>query len=61
MTVAGSPGFGEPSRMLHATAPEMAATAPTERSMPRVAMTSVMPMATISVGAPLRRMSMRLP
>ena len=44
-----------------ATAPEMAQTAPTERSMPRVAITSVMPSATISVGEPLRRMSMRLP
>ena len=40
--------------VVHATAPAMAATAPTERSMPRVAMTSVMPSAMSSIGAPLR-------
>ena len=60
-TVAGLPGSGEPRMIEQATAPEIAATAPTERSMPRVAMTSVMPTAMISVGAPLRRMSIRLP
>ena len=43
------------------SAPEIATTAPTERSMPRVAITTVMPSATSSVGAPLRRMSIRLP
>ena len=44
-----------------ATAPAIAMMAPTERSMPRVAMTSVMPSATSMSGALLRRMSMRLP
>ena len=49
-TVATLPGSGEPRMIEHATAPEMAQTAPTERSMPRVAMTSVMPTAMIRVG-----------
>ncbi len=44
-----------------ATAPEMATRAPTERSMPPVAMTSVIPRATSSSGEPRRRMSIRLP
>ena len=44
-----------------ANAPAMAPTAPTDRSMPRVAITRVMPTATINVGAPLRRMSIKLP
>ena len=38
-----------------ATAPEIAATAPTDRSIPRVAMTSVMPRAMSRTGAVLRR------
>src|SRR5690349_23116213 len=46
---------------VQATAAEMAAMAPTERSMPRVAITRVMPRATSSTGALLRTMSMRLP
>ena len=41
--------------------PLMAATAPTERSMPRVAMTSVMPSATRMIGAARRRMSISGP
>ena len=44
-----------------ASAPEIATTAPTERSMPPVAITSVMPSATSISGAPKRRMSIRLP
>ena len=44
-----------------ASAPLTATTAPTERSMPREAITRVMPSATSMVGAPLRRMSIRLP
>ena len=41
--------------------PEIAATAPTERSMPRVAMTSVIPSATSTTGAARRRMSTGAP
>ncbi|MCY1374167.1 hypothetical protein D9M69_614910 [compost metagenome] len=44
-----------------ATAPQIAITAPTERSMPLVAMTTVMPMARSTTGAPRLRMSMTLP
>ncbi len=44
-----------------ATEAEMAMTAPTERSTPPVAITTVMPIASRMVGALLRRMSMRLP
>ena len=44
-----------------ATAPQMAMTAPMERSMPRVAITSVMPMASSATGAPRTSTSMRLP
>ena len=47
--------------IVRATAPETAITAPTERSMPRVAITNVMPSATSISGALLRRMSMRAP
>ena len=47
--------------IVRVTAPETAITAPTERSMPRVAITSVMPSATSISGALLRRMSMRAP
>ena len=46
---------------MHATEAEMAITAPTDRSTPPVAMTMVMPMASTTVGALSRRMSMRLP
>ena len=55
------PGLDEPSMMVSATAPETAMTAPTERSIPRVAITSVMPSATSINGALLRRMSMSEP
>lgn len=44
-----------------ASAPAMATTEPTDRSMPPVAMTRVMPSETRISGAPKRRMSMRLP
>lgn len=43
------------------TAAAMATTAPTERSIPRVAMTGHMPRAMSIVGAPFFRMSTRLP
>ena len=58
LSAASSPA---PMMRVQATAPAMAAIAPTERSMPRVAMTSVMPSATSITGALLRRMSMTLP
>ncbi len=45
----------------HAVAPAMAMTAPTERSMPPVAMTSVMPIATRISGVPKMRIDTRLP
>ena len=44
-----------------AIAPEIATIAPTERSMPPVAITAVIPSATSIGGAPKRRMSIRLP
>src|SRR4051794_27394446 len=44
-----------------ATAPAIAAMAPTDRSMPRVAITSVMPRPTSNTGAELRAMSITLP
>ena len=47
--------------IVSATAPETAMMAPTERSMPRVAITIVMPSATSISGALLRRMSMSAP
>ena len=47
--------------MVSATAPETAMIAPTERSIPRVAITIVMPSATSISGALLRRMSMSGP
>ena len=47
--------------MIAATDAEMAMTAPTDRSTPPVAITSVMPMASSMIVEPLRRMSMRLP
>ena len=61
MTVVTEPGSGESRMIEQASAPAIAPTAPTERSIPRVAITRVIPIATISVGAPLRRMSIRLP
>ena len=45
----------------HAVAPEIATSAPTDRSMPPVAITIVIPSATSIGGAPKRRMSTRLP
>ncbi len=60
-TVLVLPGVGELSIMVRATAPDTAMTAPTERSMPRVAITRVMPSATNINGALVRRMSMRAP
>ena len=60
-TTPGSSGFGEPRMIEQATAPAIAQIEPTERSMPRVAITRVMPTAMISVGAPLRTMSITLP
>jgi hypothetical protein len=51
----------EPPIIQAAMAAEMATTAPTEMSMPRVAMTSVMPSETSISGAALLRMSTRLP
>ncbi len=59
--VEAAPCCEAPAMYTQATAPEIAATAPTDRSIPRVAMTSVIPSATSSTGAPLRRMSIRLP
>ena len=44
-----------------AVAPAMAITAPTERSIPPVAMTSVIPMASSATGAARFRMSIGLP
>ena len=61
ITVPSEPGFGLPTMWTQATAPAIAAIAPTERSIPRVAITSVMPSATRRTGALLRAMSTRLP
>ena len=44
-----------------AAAPAIAMTAPTERSIPLVAITSVMPMAMSATGAPRFSTSIRLP
>src|SRR6478735_10027703 len=60
-TVPSEPAFGLPTMCTQATAPAIAAIAPTERSMPRVAITSVMPRAASRIGAVLRAMSTRLP
>ncbi|MCY1537190.1 hypothetical protein D9M68_726780 [compost metagenome] len=51
----------EPPIIQAATAAAMATTAPTEMSMPRVAITSVMPSETSTSGAARFTMSMRLP
>ena len=48
-------------QVLAATAPVIAITAPTDRSMPRVAMTRVMPIDSSATGAPRFRMSITLP
>ena len=61
MTVPAPAGSVAEAMWAQASAPLTATTAPTERSMPREAITSVMPRATSMVGAPLRRMSIRLP
>ena len=60
-TVPTLPGLPDPSMMVSVTAPEIAITAPTDRSMPRVAMTSVIPRATSISGALCRRMSIGAP
>ncbi len=53
---------GKPATtIVAATAPEMAMTAPTERSTPLVAITAVIPMARIATGAPRFSTSIRLP
>ena len=57
----GFAGAPESWMIWRATAPDTAITAPTDRSMPRVAMTSVIPSATSMSGALLRRMSMSGP
>mgnify|MGYP001480635201 CR=1 FL=1 len=44
-----------------ATAPLMAITAPTDRSMPLVAMTSVMPIDSSTTGAPRIKITIKLP
>ncbi len=51
----------EPPIIQAATAAAMATTAPTEMSMPRVAITIVMPSDTSTSGAARFRMSIRLP
>ena len=50
-----------PERVCIATAPPTAIIEPTERSMPPVAMTKVMPSAIMMIGAETRRMSSTLP
>jgi hypothetical protein len=60
-SVVGLSGDPELSMIVSATAPDTAMSAPTERSMPRVAITIVMPSATSMSGALLRRMSMTEP
>ena len=47
--------------MMQATEDEIAMTAPTDRSTPPVAITSVIPIARITVGALFRRTSIRFP
>ena len=56
-TIATDPGSGDAAIWVSATAPAIAMTAPTDRSMPRVAMTSVMPRATSSSTLERRTMS----
>jgi hypothetical protein len=50
-----------PVTITAATAPEIAMTAPTDRSTPLVAMTMVMPIARIATGPPRFKTSIRLP
>lgn len=52
---------GSSARIVAAVAPAMATIAPTEMSMPRVAITSVMPSDTSTSGAARLRMSMGAP
>ena len=54
-------GTGCVARIVAAAAPAIATTAPTEMSMPRVAITSVMPSATSTSGAARFRMSIGAP
>ena len=62
MSTVPSPfGSADPWMIVSATAPDTAMIAPTDRSMPRVAITIVMPSATSMSGALLRRMSMSGP
>ena len=59
---ASTTGTGWPSATsVAATAPVIAMTAPTDRSMPRVAITSVMPIASSATGATRTPTSIRLP
>lgn len=61
MTVGSPPGSLDASMIVSATAPETAMIAPTDRSIPRVAMTIVIPSATSMRGALVRRMSISTP
>ena len=54
-TVTTAFGWAAESMNVAAAAPAIAATAPTDKSMPRVEMTRVIPMATRRVGATRRR------
>ncbi len=56
-----TPPATDPPIIQAATAAAMATTAPTEMSMPRVAITMVMPSDTSTSGAARLRMSIRLP
>ncbi len=60
-TEVSDPGSETLARNSIETAPATHITAPTERSMPPVAMTSVMPVAIMSTGALARKMSMSEP
>ena len=60
-TTAGLLGSPDSAMICSATAPDTAMMAPTDRSMPRVAMTMVMPSATSMSGADWRRMSISAP
>ena len=54
-------GSSAPAIQVQATEPAMATVAPTDRSIPRVAMTSVIPSAIRAVGVPFFSMSIRIP
>ena len=60
-TTASDSGLSDAAIWDRATAPAIAMTAPTDRSMPRVAMTSVMPRATSSSTLERRTMSIGPP